>query len=191
MLHSKSLMDALDQLRCGGVVLDKEERVVESNRTAHQLLRQELELTERRKEDDPDWATCAFKRLRLRASRNSRINGSGWLLTDRRAKQPLAVHLTSFPEENSPDRAAVMVDLSLALEPNPAVLQRIFDLTQAEASLAVNISRGEMPTAIARRNGVTIATIRSQLASIFAKTKTQRQAELVALLARVSLLTDF
>jgi hypothetical protein len=41
------------------------------------------------------------------------------------------------------------------------VLQIIFDLTQAEASLAVNISRGETPAAIARSNGVTIATIRS------------------------------
>jgi DNA-binding CsgD family transcriptional regulator len=190
MPYSKSLMDALDRLRCGGVVLDKEGQVIELNRTAHQLLRQELGTTTR-SEEDADWIASAFKRLRLRASRSSRINGSGWLMTNRRVKQPLAVHLIPFSEEGSPDRAAIMVDLSVAPEPNPAVLQRVFDLTQAEASLAVNISRGETPGAIARNNGVTISTIRSQLASIFAKTNTQRQAELVALLARVSLLPEF
>jgi DNA-binding CsgD family transcriptional regulator len=183
-------MDALDRLRCGGVVLDKQERVIEFNRTAHQLLRQEVESSQPRKAD-AEWVTCAFKRLRLRASRSSRLNGGSWLVTDRRAKQPLAIHLFSLPWEGSPNQAAIMVDLSLPWEPNPAVLQMIFDLTQAEASLALNISRGETPAAIARSNGVTIATVRSQLASVFAKTNTQRQAELVALLARVSLLPEF
>jgi hypothetical protein len=115
VLHSKPLMDALDRLRCGGVVLDKQEQVIEFNRTAHQLPRQEVESTEPRKEDT-EWVTCAFKRLRLRASRRSRLNGSSWLMTDRRAKQPLAIHLFS-PWEGSPNRAAIMVDLSLAGNP--------------------------------------------------------------------------
>jgi DNA-binding CsgD family transcriptional regulator len=54
--------------------------------------------------------------------------------------------------------------------------------------LAVQITRGDTPADIARETGVSIATVRSQLASVFAKTQTGRQAELVALLARVAIL---
>jgi DNA-binding CsgD family transcriptional regulator len=189
-LHSKPLMDALDRLHCGGLVLNKEGRVIEFNRTAQQVLRQELQEPERNK-TDVDWVASAVKQLGLRASRNSGVSGSGWLMTDRRAMRPLAVHSIPLdPEEGSGHRAIVMVDLSVTCEVNPAVLQRLFDLTPAEAGLAVKIGQGETPAAIARSNGVTIATVRSQLAAVFAKTNTQRQAELVALLARVSLLPD-
>jgi DNA-binding CsgD family transcriptional regulator len=95
-----------------------------------------------------------------------------------------------LPRRRQRPQALVMVDLNVAWEPNPAVLQRVFDLTPSEASLAVKISWGESPMTIARSNGVAISTVRSQLAAVFAKTNTQRQAELVALLARVSLLPE-
>jgi DNA-binding CsgD family transcriptional regulator len=190
-LRSKPLMDALDRLHCGGLVLNREGRVIECNRTAQQVLRKELQGLER-STTDVDWVASAVKRLNLRASRCSRVSGSSWLMTNRRAMRPLAVHSIplDYPEEGSGDRALVMVDLSVPCEANPAVLQSVFDLTPAEASLAVKIGRGETPATIARGNGVTIATVRSQLAAVFAKTNTQRQAELVALLARVSLLPD-
>jgi DNA-binding CsgD family transcriptional regulator len=59
----------------------------------------------------------------------------------------------------------------------------MFGLTPAEAKLSVEISRGKSPTDIACLNGVSIATVRSQLAAVFAKTQTSRQTELVGLLA--------
>jgi DNA-binding CsgD family transcriptional regulator len=64
----------------------------------------------------------------------------------------------------------------------------MFGLTPAEERLAVQITRGDTPADIARETGVSIATVRSQLAAVFAKTQTGRQAELVALLARVAIL---
>jgi len=187
MAHSKVLMDALDRLHCGGLVFDKQGRVIEFNGTAQQVLRRELEKSER-SEVDADWVTAAVKRLGLRALRTPGADENTCLMTDRKAS--LAVH--SIPldyfEEGGGRWVLVMVDLSV--EPNAAVLQKLFNLTPAEASLAVNISQGKTPTAIARCNGVTIATVRSQLAAVFAKTNTQRQAELVGLLARVALLPD-
>jgi DNA-binding CsgD family transcriptional regulator len=185
MAHSKALMDTLDRLHCGGLVFDKHGRVIEFNGTAQQVLRRELDKAER-SEVDADWITSAVKRLGLRGLRSpAEADENSCLITDRRA---LAVHSISLDyfEEGSGRWVLVMVDLSV--EPNVAVLQKLFNLTPAEASLAVNIGRGKTPAAIARSNGVTIATVRSQLAAIFAKTNTQRQAELVGLLARVSLL---
>jgi DNA-binding CsgD family transcriptional regulator len=84
----------------------------------------------------------------------------------------------------------VLVDLDTAPPPDPQeVVQKIFDLTPAEAKLTIEIARGKSLADIAGEAGITTATLRKQLASIFAKTNTHRQqAELVALLARISIL---
>jgi len=71
---------------------------------------------------------------------------------------------------------------------NRALLQKVFELTEAEASLATEIATGKSLAHFASDRGVSIATARTQLASVFAKTLTRRQAELVALLTRMSIL---
>jgi AraC-like DNA-binding protein len=45
-------------------------------------------------------------------------------------------------------------------------------LTQAEARVALAITRGESLDEIARARGVTVATVRTQLKSVFSKTRT-------------------
>jgi DNA-binding CsgD family transcriptional regulator len=186
MARSKALMDALDRLHCGGLVFDKHGRVIEFNGTAQQVLRRELDRSER-SEMDTDWVTFATRRLGLRALGSSAADERSFLMTERRAVAVHSIPLDYFEEGNG---CSVLMMIDLSVEPNAAVLQKLFNLTPAEASLAVNIGRGKTPAAIARSNRVTIATVRSQLAAVFAKTNTQRQAELVGLLARVSLLPD-
>lgn len=56
-------------------------------------------------------------------------------------------------------------------------------LTPAESRIAHGIARGEPLSAIAKANGISIGTARTQLKSVFVKTGTHRQAQLVALLA--------
>jgi DNA-binding CsgD family transcriptional regulator len=68
------------------------------------------------------------------------------------------------------------------------MLQRMFGLTMAETRLAIQMARGDVPADVARSRRLSRTTIRSQLASVFAKTQTRRQAELVTLLARVAVL---
>jgi DNA-binding CsgD family transcriptional regulator len=82
----------------------------------------------------------------------------------------------------------VLIDLEQTPQPNPATLQKMFGLSPAEAKLAVLIAKGETLTCVAQACKVSMATARTQLASVFQKTRTHRQAELVALLARVSIL---
>lgn len=65
-------------------------------------------------------------------------------------------------------------------------LHRRFGLTTAEARLAAEIVKGDGREAAARRRGVSVATARAQLSSIFEKTGTRRQAELVHLLLDVA-----
>jgi DNA-binding CsgD family transcriptional regulator len=59
-------------------------------------------------------------------------------------------------------------------------------LRPAEAKLAALIASGISLEAAAERLGVARDTARNQLKAVFTKTDTHRQAELVALLARVA-----
>ena len=79
-----------------------------------------------------------------------------------------------------------LADLNEIPIPSQHVLERVFHLTHAEVRLAQGIARGDSLAEIAARLGIKISTARTQLASIFAKTQTRRQARLVALLGRLA-----
>lgn len=66
-----------------------------------------------------------------------------------------------------------------------AVLQMTYELTKAETEIALHISHGKSPEAIASLRGVSVGTVRAQVKSIFAKLDVNRQAELVAKLNRL------
>jgi DNA-binding CsgD family transcriptional regulator len=65
-------------------------------------------------------------------------------------------------------------------------LRSRFGLTGAETGLAAEILKGDGRAAAARRRGISVATARAQLSSIFEKTGTHRQAELVHLLLELA-----
>ena len=69
------------------------------------------------------------------------------------------------------------------LEQNPAkALIAQYGLTRAEAAFALNLAAGKSLSEIATLNGRSIHTVRSHLAHVMTKTRTQRQSQLVALL---------
>ncbi len=76
------------------------------------------------------------------------------------------------------------------LEAQPALpesrLVLLFGLTPAEARLAARLGTGETLEEVAEALQVSLGTARNQLKAIFAKTETNRQAELIALLWRTS-----
>lgn len=61
-------------------------------------------------------------------------------------------------------------------------LRERFAFTPAEAAFALEIVKGDGRQAAADRLGITVGTARSHLSSIFDKTGSRRQAELVRLL---------
>lgn len=81
----------------------------------------------------------------------------------------------------------MLVDPQGRSEPTLPLLQQVFGFTAAEARLAVGLLRGMDLQEIAELYGVSVGTLRVQLKSIFAKTETNRQAQLVALLAKLQL----
>ncbi len=121
------------------------------------------------------------------------INGAaaiGPRMLPRDTGRPLIVYVTSsstyFADQQAePSAILVLIDPDQAREPSPAFLREAFHLTAAETALTILLFRGKSLKEIATVRNTSIATVRVQLRSVFAKTCTNRQSELVALLARL------
>ena len=77
----------------------------------------------------------------------------------------------------------------VAAPPAPPIelMRSLFDLTPSEARVARGLAVGETLEEIASAGGVAITTVRSQLRQVLEKTGCTRQAEVVSLLANVTL----
>lgn len=118
----------------------------------------------------------------------------------RRAAGPLRVQVLPFPSARAsangladwphPTPPAVLL---LLHDPDAQQLRRRlalqarFQLTPAEAEMALQIMRGDGRTAAAERLGISTGTARIHLQRVFDKTGTHRQAELVRLLGTLNL----
>jgi DNA-binding CsgD family transcriptional regulator len=65
-----------------------------------------------------------------------------------------------------------------------AFLKDRFDLTPAEARLVARLMTGESLRSCSKALGIQYETVRTNLKSVFQKTKTHRQAELVMVVIR-------
>jgi DNA-binding CsgD family transcriptional regulator len=84
----------------------------------------------------------------------------------------------------------VLTPVTLSQAPPVELVRSLFDLTPAEARIARSLSAGETLDEIAETGGVSRNTVRTQLRGVMEKTGCTRQAELVSLLANLSLPRD-
>ena len=112
------------------------------------------------------------------------------IIVQRRDKFPVIVRIWPFKgATHSPERQVRALVTLNALGPKPgppeAILAKTFHLTPPEAKLACIIARGAPLQIAAREMEIPWETARNRLKSVFAKTYTHRQSELVALLLQV------
>jgi DNA-binding CsgD family transcriptional regulator len=79
----------------------------------------------------------------------------------------------------------LLLDLSERRPPQSRLLVTSFGLTAAEARLAALIGSGETIERAAEQLGIVTSTARAHLKRVFDKMGVHRQAELVALIARL------
>lgn len=178
---------------CGGLVLDTTGAVLGMNDVATRILEAEdsPRVPAQRR---PGWSREALKKILARAGSRFRVDQESWITVSHPDGAPLVLHAIPLEGEVTLDGSGqlhtmlVMVDLSERPKPTAGVLQRLFDLTPAEAKLAIEIGSGKTLSEVADSTGLSSATLRTQLSSVFNKTSTRRQPELVALLARVAIL---
>jgi DNA-binding CsgD family transcriptional regulator len=94
---------------------------------------------------------------------------------------PISRRQSPFPGIDLASAMLIITDPENVAIPTEEALRLLFDLTPAEAKLTRLLAEGCGLTEAAARLGVTRETLRTRLKSIFEKTNTHRQAELVRL----------
>jgi len=125
------------------------------------------------------------------ASAPAAADKSNAVVTVWRGDEAVAYRVAVFPllhprhaAKGAAAEAVLFVDTPPEASPaaEAELFQHAFQLTRAEARLAVHLMSGRSLTEAADTFGVSHNTVRSQLRVIFEKTQTRRQADLVRLL---------
>ena len=135
--------------------------------------------------------SCTLHRLigevGRRDQRCEAATGRGLRIRRPVGRRPLTALVTALRGNSAPQNGGVVVAVLVNdPEDTPALdaqmLRAWYDLTPAEARVAVLLASGLNLDAIVKRLGIGTNTARTHLKSIFAKTDTRRQGDLVRLL---------
>lgn len=186
----KGGLQLLEALDCGGILVDASARVLAFNTTAESLLGEGIAIRGNRVTAAAPDSNRALQALIGRTLRDG-PQPEGAIAVKRPLRRPILVDVLPIPSEAGAPflfgRALLMlVDLDARPVPTEATLARLFGLTPREAAFAVQLAGGCNLAEAAECLGITRETARSHLKSIFSKTDTNRQSELVALLQRAS-----
>lgn len=185
---------ALERLERPTMIVNANSRICFANRAARMLLAAADGLR-----SDRDGLSAAMprltadlRRLIARAAAAPEDGAAGGMLFLHRPslRRALSVLVAPLPVGNAAPFLGPSVGAALILvadpERTPAVLpeqlRQLYRLTPAEATVALNLSAGDTPRTIAERLGIARPTVAAHLASIFKKTGTNRQTELVRLI---------
>ena len=182
----------LNAMRLPAIALDRNGFVVDANAAAEVVFDNNIRIKDRRLfVRDPDSRTLLKEAIDQLTS-PPRLNSLAMepVIVPRMDKLPVIVRIWPFEGTSHPPAQEGRVLLTWnALGPRPGppavIIAKTFRLTPAEAKLACIIARGAPPDIAARELKISRETARNQLKSVFAKTDTHRQSELVALLLQV------
>lgn len=190
--RAKGAKEALTQMGLPALLLTQDGAVVEANSLVEDL------------SNHVQWR--ARNRIVLSDSRANGLLGGALAALDTDPNLPVR----SFPLRDADDKPAlvahlvpirrsandifagsyallVLTPVSTPLAPPIELMRSLFDLTPSEARVARGLAAGATLDEIAASGGVAITTVRSQLRQVLEKTGCTRQAEVVSLLANVTL----
>ena len=182
---------ALNAMRLAAIALDRHGFVADVNAAADAVFDNDINIKEKR---------LFVRDLEARAHLKTSLDNltkpalkfliAEPIVVRRTDKLPVIVRIWPFegPAQQPAQELRAFLTLN-AMGPRPgppaAILTKTFRLTPSEAKLACIIARGASPQVAARELKISRDTARNQLKSVFAKTDTHRQSELVALLHQV------
>jgi len=188
---------ALDLMPVGIVLLGPKGEIVLTNRAAAQFISANDGLLASRNglRAERLAESAVLERLVAEAAETSLGKGlkpAGAVSVSRSKGPPL--HILITPVRNLKAESLIPVcalafihDPSQQVRPMPTILRDLFGLTPAECRIALLLADGRAPKEIAQMLGVAANTMKSHLSSIFGKTSTTGQVQLVRLLTQLSL----
>lgn len=181
----RSTLSVLNLAGNGALLLDRQGRVLEANSIAEAILQSgQLVLRDGRlrgpdSDSDQDLTRLLSQCLLSPDQAGARGQVSVGALSVQCA--PFSASQL-FPQPQRPAAVVIIADPHQKLRQRLAEMQQTFGLTQAEAELAQAVVLAGSRKIAAEMRGVTDATARAQLSSIFDKTGVRRQTDLVRLL---------
>jgi DNA-binding CsgD family transcriptional regulator len=195
--HEKmGLHAALDSMTLAVILLGEDLRVAVMNQAAERLVAENdgLLATKHGLQAARSEESAQLQKLVAQAglaAGGKGLNAGGAMNVSRSSRPPLYLLVSpvrgmELGGKQSVRAIVFVADPTQRIRPAQEVLQFLFGLTAAESRLALLLADGNSPTEIAGVLAVSKNTLKSQLASIYTKTGTSRQAQLVRLLLQIS-----
>jgi DNA-binding CsgD family transcriptional regulator len=189
-------LDLIDCWRHGCILISITGAVLYANRAANQIAasRDGLSLRARGLKAEIPQEDAALQRLIHQARANSAQaprSGSRLTISRNSARQPYTIQVLPVRMNRvyAGSRAAaalvLIIDHGREAHLEPADLRNIYNLTQAEARVALLVLHGQGLQFAADKLCVGLSTVRVHLQRVFEKTQTHRQAELARLLVEL------
>jgi DNA-binding CsgD family transcriptional regulator len=188
------ILGVLDSLRCGGFLLDLRARVLSLNLIAFGCLGDGLVLEGERlnatnREADRRLQRLVAAELKLRKDPGPPQS----IAVQRDSRLPLIVrpHRLDHAADQTPNPASLLllvIDPEQWPAPPKEILMQTFELTRAEADVAIGIVSGRTLAEVAGDRDIKIGTVRAHLKAVFSKTGTHSQADLTGALTRLAFL---
>jgi DNA-binding CsgD family transcriptional regulator/PAS domain-containing protein len=184
-------LEAFEVSNTAVLLLNRQGEVIRANRSAERLLCTELRISAKRLRSMDSTVTAELDRsLQELVWSEQRASLMQPIAMPRSDDSPILAYPLKLPGMSaSPlgdaQAAIVLVDPSVRRHAPLANLQSAFRLTTAEARLACGLASGDSLEASCEALGIAKETGRNHLKSIFSKTGTHRQSELVLMMARM------
>jgi DNA-binding CsgD family transcriptional regulator len=184
---------ALDLLDIGAVIVDERLRLLFLNSAAKDMVRRGDGLVVQngalRTQSHDDCRNLGEAVRRAAQPRSSEPRTSLVSVTRLATSVPLQLCVapiirTVEPSLNGCYVAVFAIDAARPISPPSHLLKDAFGISSAEARLALALANGETPKEYAASRNLGLPTVRTQLQSLFAKTGTRRQSELMRTLIR-------
>lgn len=191
--HHAATLEALDRLDAGVLVVDGACRILHASAMAEALLRENAELATtggclRLRPSALHDRLSSLVRAAMDTARGKLARPGTALSVPRLHRMPLALEVAPLRPSGralGEQRPSVLIFIRDPEAPIAAArLRDLFGLTRTESAVAAALGRGRSLEDIAADMGIGLATVRSHLKRILAKTGTHRQAEAAALLGR-------
>jgi DNA-binding CsgD family transcriptional regulator/PAS domain-containing protein len=192
-LAQASSFDALESLDIGVLVVDRSRRIVHANALAEDIVRTspEIGMLNGRlvaRDHTLDRRLATLVRDNLATAGGNPVRPATALSVPRDRHMPLTLAITPLRSIGSRLTGQPPLALVFLRDPERSTILSdqlcdLFGLTRTEAAVAADLTHGRSLAQIAEAHGVGLATVRSHLKKILAKTGTSRQAEVVALIA--------
>lgn len=192
-LGASAAAGALEAFEMSGtavVLVNRHGNVFKANRSAELLLVDDVRIVKGKLVAKDAQATTALNRAIHSLLWRPAGGLSAPIVLPRASRRPLL----AYPARLSNSTANALADcqaMVILVDPDTRprtpemTLRLVFRLTEAEARLATQLAFGQSLEKVADQFGIVKDTARAQLKSIFTKTGVHRQAELVAMLAKL------